>query len=91
MPCYEYIEEATGRKVEHIVPIAKRDAVPGHKRIQVPPRVNMAGIAEDIHSMEYGVRRGLREIEEKMGTSELRRRMDKDMQPEKLKRVWAQN
>jgi hypothetical protein len=86
MPCYDYIEEATGRRVEKIVPIAQRDAVPGHRRVAVPPRVNMVGVAEDIHSTEYGVRQGLKDMEERYGRDRIRR--DAGMSVQQLQEAW---
>lgn len=87
MPCYEYIEEATGARVEMIVAIAQRDAVPGHRRIAVPPRVNMLGVAEDIHSQAYGMRQGLKAMEDTYGRDRIRR--DTGMSIESLRSTWG--
>jgi hypothetical protein len=86
MPCYDYIDEQTGARVELIVPIARRDAVPGLRRVAVPPRVNTIGFAEDIHSQAYGVRQGMKEMEEKYGRARLQR--DTGMSMATLKNAW---
>lgn len=87
MPCYEYTEQATGRTVELIVPIAQRDRVPGHIRRAVPPRLNTVGFAENIHSQAYGVRQGLKDMENRYGRARLRQ--DTGMSLAELKNVWA--
>lgn len=86
MPSYDYIEEGTGRTVELIVPIARRDAVPGHRRVAVPPRVNAVGFAPDIHSQAYGVRQGLQDMETRYGADRIRR--ETGLSPRQLANVW---
>ena len=87
MPCYDYIEQASGARVELIVPIAERDSVPGHTRVAVPPRVNAVGFAEDIHSQAYGVRQGLQDMETRYGRDRIRK--ETGMTAEQLKHVWT--
>ena len=87
MPSYDYIDEKTGERVEKIVPIAERDNVPGHKRVPVPPRVNMVGVAEDIHSQEYGVRQGLKDMETRYGRDRIRR--ETGMSLRQLEQAWG--
>lgn len=86
MPCYDYISEATGERVELIVPIAARDAQPGLRRVAVPPRLNTVGFAEDIHSQAYGVRQGLKAMEDKYGLDRIRR--ETGMTMPQLQDVW---
>lgn len=87
MPCYDYIEEASGRRVEFIVPIAARDRVPGHVRVTVPQRLNTVGFAQDIHDQAYGVRQGLADMEKRYGRDRIRR--ETGMSTAELKKVWA--
>jgi hypothetical protein len=87
MPSYDYIEVATGRRVERIVPIAARDAQPGLTRIAVPPRVALAGVAQDIHDQSFLVREGLRDMETRYGRDALRR--DTGMKLGEIQAAWA--
>lgn len=87
MPSYDYIRESDNATVELLVPIAQRDAVPGHRRLAVPPRINMVGVAEDIHSQEYGVRQGLKDMEERYGADRVRR--ETGMTVPELREAWA--
>lgn len=87
MPAYDYIRESDGACVELLVPIAQRDAVPGHRRIAVPPRVNMVGVAEDIHSTEYGVRQGLKDMEARYGARRIEH--ETGMSVRELREEWA--
>lgn len=87
MPCYDYIDEATGARVEKLVPIAERDCVPGFRRVAVPPRVNTVGLAEDIHSQAYGVRQGLKDMENRYGADRIRR--DTGFSPAELATTWS--
>jgi len=87
MPCYDYIEIATGKRVEKITTIALRDMVPGHRRIPVPPRVNTVGLAEDIHSQEYQTRQGLKDMETRYGRDRLQR--ESGFTTRQLQSAWA--
>ncbi len=87
MPLYDFINESTGERVEFIVPIAQRDAVPGHRRIAVPPRLNTVGFAEDIHSQAYGVRQGLKHMEDTLGRDRIQR--ESGMSVRDLSAAWA--
>lgn len=87
MPSYDYIEEKTGERVEFIVPIAERDAVPGHRRLQVPPRLNTVGLAEDVLTQEYGVREGLKAMEHRYGADRIAR--ESGFSVNDLKQTWA--
>jgi hypothetical protein len=87
MPSYDYIESATGKTVEMIVPIALRDAVPGHQRVAVPPRVNTVGFAPDIHSQAFGVREGLKDMETRYGADRIRR--ETGLTPRDLANAWS--
>ena len=89
MPCYDYINEKTGERVEIIVPMSQRDSVPGHKRILIPPHINTVGFAENPHTMEYGVRQGLKDMEERFGRDRIEREGRFKMNT--LRETWGGN
>lgn len=84
MPLYDYIEEATGATVERFVSMAERDNQAGYRRVFKPCRLGIPGSAHNPWTMEAGVRRGLKAMEEK-GTLP-----NHSFSKETLKKVWCE-
>jgi hypothetical protein len=91
MPVYEYIDERTGRTVIRVSKVSERDCVPPNlKRVRVPRSVVFGGsrLGEEqdpCHVYQAG-KKGLREIEIAMGTSETVRKVG--FSRDHLRRVW---
>lgn len=88
MPNYEYIEEVTGRRVEMIVPVAERDAVPGHRRVFAAPRVAAIGLAQDPNDLGAQMRQSMKDLETRYGADRVVR--ESGFSAETLKQTWKE-
>jgi len=90
MPLYTYEDLKTGAHTVRMVPIAERDKQPGQKRVLEFPTAQL-GIAENPHTQAYGIRQGLREMEEKYGGRELQRQLGPGLSLKHVKQTWEGN
>jgi hypothetical protein len=87
MPFYLYKHTATGRRVRLMKTIAERDRVPGHQRVMEFPTGRL-GLAENPHTMEYGVRQGMKDMENTYGRAEMARQMGSVAELKRAKEIW---
>lgn len=91
MPIYEYRNCITGETVELWRHVADRDKVPAHlTRIPSRPATRIAGVmaADHPENGDASARRGLKELEEKLGGRELARQMNMDLNS--VKKTWEE-
>lgn len=88
MPLYTYKDRKTGAHSVRMVSIANRDRQPGLERVLEFPTAQL-GIAENPHTTEYGVRQGLREMEQHYGRAEIQRQLGPGMSLDQVKRTWS--
>ena len=89
MPLYEYEDVRTGERVELRRPLCRRDDCPGHlRRVMARPAFRMGAGALDPTAVDVAAPRGLREMEEQMGSRDFEHNLG--MSARKLKEIWSQ-
>ena len=88
MPLYTYRDKQTGAYSVRMVTIAERDQVPGHTRVLEFPTARL-GLAENPHTMEAGVRQGLKDMENIYGRDRMQRELGRDHSLESVKQTWS--
>jgi hypothetical protein len=91
MPLYEYENEQTGEKIESFRQVTQRDQAPkaGFRRVMSRTSCKMGEGITDPTNADVAAPRGLKEMEQQMGTSKLEREMG--MSAKKLKKIWNVN
>lgn len=90
MPFYTYTDNKTGEANTRMVPIAERDKQRGMTRVLEFPTARL-GLAENPHTQAYGVRQGLKDLEEKVGRQELQKQLGPDLNLKHVKQLWEGN
>jgi len=88
MPFYTYRHNKTGAQSVRLETIANRDQVPGHTRVLEFP-VARLGLAENPHTMEAGVRQGLKDMENTYGRDRMQRELGRDHTLDSVKKTWS--
>lgn len=88
MPTYEYIDERTEQRVELTVPIARRDSIPGLRRVFAAPQVAAIGLATDPNDLGAQTRQSLKDMEHRYGAERIAK--ESGYSVETLKRVWKE-
>ena len=88
MPLYEYEDVRTGRRVELRRPLARRDDCPRNlRRVWARPGFRVGAGAPDPSGVDIAAPRGLREMEEQMGSRDFEHNLG--MSARKLKEIWT--